>query len=99
MADTYLRMTYVTELTDKDMKIISLGLTGRLKRAEDIKAAKELHMRLLKAQSIRLNEQQAMIAGAIRKAVEEDEAERQWYADKEVVVNVVTDPKVSNRGD
>lgn len=70
MADTYLKLNYTLVVDDKDMRLICLGLAGQLKRPEDIKAAQELNVRLLRAQSIRIGEQAAKINGALQKAQE-----------------------------
>ncbi len=71
MADAYLKMSYLLELTDKDMRLVCLGLSGRLARPEDKGEAAKLNVRLLKLQSVRIHEQQAKIDGALKKAQEE----------------------------
>jgi len=70
MADAYLRMVYVLELSDKDMRLICLGLANKLNQ-RDMKDANDLNLRLLKAQQVRINEQKAKIDGAIEKALQE----------------------------
>jgi hypothetical protein len=67
MADAYLRMIYNLELSDRDLRLVCLGLAGKLTRQEDIKAARELNINLLKAQSIRIQEQAIKIDGALRR--------------------------------
>jgi len=73
MADTYLRMTYVLELTDKEMRLACLCLAGKHAKLSnaDKKDAAELNAKLLKAQQIRLKEQLCKVEGAIAKADEE----------------------------
>ena len=73
MADAYLRMNYVLEVSDKDMRLICLALAGKLKGHDDQKAAKELNLKLLKAQQIRVQEQQVKLEGALRRANEQSE--------------------------
>lgn len=68
MADAYLKLNYNLEVDDRDMRLICLALAGQLKQAVDLKAAQELNIRLLRAQSIRIGEQAAKIDGALRKA-------------------------------
>lgn len=71
MADSYLRMVYTLELSDKEMRLVCLALSNKLSRHEDLKAARELNLRLLKAQLIRIQEQQTKIDGALKTAMEE----------------------------
>jgi hypothetical protein len=70
MADVYLGMNYRLEVSEKDMRLICLSLSGKLKRPEDVKAAVELNVRICKAQQIRINEQINKIDGALRAAEE-----------------------------
>ena len=70
MADVYLDMHYKLDVSEKDMRLICLGLAGKLKRPEDIKAAAELNVRICKAQQIRIGEQNAKIGGALKAAEE-----------------------------
>ena len=72
MADVYLTMNYKVDLNYKDMRLICLGLAGRLTRPEDLKEAQQLNVRLVKAQQIRLREQMAKIDGVAKKLAEED---------------------------
>jgi hypothetical protein len=52
------------------MRLICLGLAGKLKRPDDIRDAAELNVRLCKAQQIRITEQSNKIGGALRAAEE-----------------------------
>jgi hypothetical protein len=52
MADVYLDMHYKLDVSDRDMRLICLGLAGKLKRPDDIRDAAELNVRLCKAQQI-----------------------------------------------
>jgi hypothetical protein len=74
MADVYLDLRYKLDVGEKDMRLICLGLAGKLKRSDDIKDAAELNVRLLKAQKIRIGEQDTKIGGALRLAEEAHEA-------------------------
>lgn len=76
MADVYLNMNYKLDVSDRDMKLICLSLVGKLKRPDDIKDAAELNLRLLKAQKIRIDEQNEKISGALRLAEEEIKGEK-----------------------
>lgn len=71
MADSYLKLIYTLELSDREMRLVCLGLSNNLTHSEDRKAARELNLKLLKAQSIRIGEQQTKIDGALKKATEE----------------------------
>lgn len=70
MADVYLDMHYKLDVSDRDMRLICLGLAGKLKRPDDIRDAAELNVRLCKAQQIRITEQSNKIGGALRAAEE-----------------------------
>lgn len=74
MADVYLDMHYKIDVSERDMRLICLGLAGKLKRPDDIRDAAELNVRLLKAQKIRIGEQDTKIGGALRLAEEAHEA-------------------------
>ena len=70
MADVYLDMHYKIDVSERDMRLICLGLAGKLKRPDDIRTAAELNVRLCKAQQIRITEQSDKIGGALRLAEE-----------------------------
>lgn len=72
MADVYLSMNYKVDLSDKEMRLICLGLASRLTRTEDVRDAAALNVRLVKAQQIRLREQINKIDGVAKKLAEED---------------------------
>lgn len=73
MADVYLDVNYRVNLTDKEMRLIGLGLAQKLSRGEDQKEAEQLNLKLLRLQQIRINELISRIGGAISKIEETTE--------------------------
>lgn len=75
MAGVYFTTVYRLEVTDEELKIICLGLAGKLKQHGDIHKAWTLNIRLLKEQHHRIKEQEALITGALKRAYEEQPQE------------------------
>ena len=68
MSAVYLKMTYKLELTDDEIRLIGMALTDKLTGFGAQQAAAELHLRLVKAQNIRITEQKVRLDGLLAKA-------------------------------
>jgi len=71
MAETYMDLNYSMKFTDKEMRLVLLGLAGKIKRREDVEAAQDLNIRLLKSVQHRLREKSDVITGALSQALAE----------------------------
>lgn len=76
MAQSHVRISYTVELSEREMHLIGLALSGRLKvnSREMMHEALSLNTKLLEQQQMHLNELKSKVDGALNKAIEESDA-------------------------
>ena len=88
----------VLKLAPEEVRVIGLGLSGKLRARKDIELASELNLRILDARVRQLNAESVIVQGARATAIEDalqlakDADSREGSADESA-----TDPSAHNR--